>query len=275
MRWKIIIEYLGTQYCGWQRQKEDIDTVQESIEKAIFNFCQQEITIHAAGRTDAGVHARGQTAHFDLDYGERSINGFELAKALNAHLRYEPIRIIHAEEVDESFHARHSATDKLYTYRIINRAAGVALEKELVWHIRRPLNTDAMNDAAQILTGFHDFSTFRDTQCQAQSPEKTLDKLWIEAKPYDNWGGTEILVHAQARSFLHHQVRNMVGSLSLVGEGKWSKQDLQDALDAKDRAAGGPTAPASGLYLVQVYYDTLHKDKEDKEHKGNKNKDID
>ena len=253
-RWKLTIEYKGTDYCGWQRQEDGVPSIQQAVEEAITGFCQQDIRIHVAGRTDAGVHAQGQVAHFDLDYGSRSLNGHDLAKALNAHLRAHPVSIIAAEKVDGDFHARFQATNKLYTYRIITRPAFPALEGGLVWHVKKPLDVAAMADAAEVLLGHHDFTTFRDSQCQAKSPEKTLDRLDVEARPYDGHGGVKILFHAEGRSFLHHQVRNMVGSLVLVGEGKWKKVDLHAALLAKDRRAGGPTAPADGLYLVRVDY---------------------
>ena len=246
-RYKLTIEYDGTDYAGWQRQ-EDAPTVQQTIEEAITKFCQQEITIHAAGRTDAGVHARGQVAHFDLDYGERPLSEFELLKALNAHLRPQPIAIVNVETVPDDFHARFSATNKLYRYLILNRPAPPTFQKGQVWHFKRPLDAEKMHEAAQGLLGHHDFTTFRDSQCQANSPEKTLDRLdiWRE--------GDMIYLETEARSFLHHQVRNFAGTLALVGEGKWSKEYLLKALEAKDRTKGGPTAPPSGLYLFRVDY---------------------
>ncbi|MCB1556282.1 MAG: tRNA pseudouridine(38-40) synthase TruA [Alphaproteobacteria bacterium] len=253
-RWKLTIEYQGSGYCGWQRQQDaDKPSIQQAVEDAITGFCQQNIRIHVAGRTDAGVHARGQVAHFDLAY-RRPLSGFDLAKALNAHLRAEPIAIVAAEEVPDDFHARFHATNKLYTYRILNRPAPPALETGRVWHVKKPLNAQAMAEAATVLLGHHDFTSFRDSQCQAKSPERTLDRLDIETLPYDGQGGTEIRFHAEGRSFLHHQVRNMVGTLALVGEGKWTKQDVKTALEARDRTKSGPTAPADGLYLVRVDY---------------------
>lgn len=253
-RWKLTIEYKGTNYCGWQRQEEGIPSVQKAIEDAVYGFCQQRLSVHVAGRTDAGVHARGQVAHFDLDYGGRALSGFELAKALNAHLRPQPVCVIEASPVENDFHARFSARNKLYHYRIIRRSAPPVLERDLAWHFKKPLDAAAMHDAAQVLLGHHDFSTFRDTQCQAKSPVKTLDRLDVSVHPYDGSGGEEILIAAEARSFLHHQVRNMVGALALVGEGKWTKEDLKNALLAKDRTKGGRTAPAEGLYLMRVDY---------------------
>lgn len=255
-RWKLTIEYDGRPYAGFQIQP-DIETVQGEIEKAIKAFCQQDIQITVAGRTDSGVHAYGQVAHFDLDYkhadgSKRDMNGHEMAKAINAHLIPQPIAIIHAEEVDEDFHARFGAKEKLYTYRVINRPYMLALDQGRAWWRKTKLDVAAMQDAATVLLGQHDFTTFRDTECQAKSPVRTLDALDIEAK--DILGGQEIIFHARGMSFLHHQVRNMVGTLTLVGEGKWTKDDVQKALDAKDRTAGGPTAPADGLYLVKIDY---------------------
>lgn len=250
-RWKIIIEYNGADYAGFQKQP-DIMTVQEAIETALFKFCQKEISITVAGRTDSGVHALGQAAHFDLDYGDRPLSGFELAKAINAHLMPQPIVILGAEEVDEAFHARFHALSKTYKYRLINRPYPLALDQGFAWWMKRQLDVDAMIDASGVLLGEHDFTTFRDTECQAKSPIRTLDEIKIEATSITE--GQEIVFTVRGRSFLHHQVRNMVGTLTLVGEGKWTKADVQKALDAKDRTAGGPTAPSDGLYLVCIDY---------------------
>lgn len=246
-RWKLTIEYNGETYSGWQYQ-DHVPSVQAKIEEAIKKFCQQEIRIYVAGRTDAGVHARGQVAHFDLEYGDRELTGFDLAKAINAHLRGEGIAILNAEPVGEDFHARFSAQNKLYIYKIINRPAPPALERGLAWHMRRPLDAQAMHEAAQGLLGHHDFTTFRASECQAKSPMKTLDRLDVVRS------GEEISFEVEGRSFLHHQVRNMVGTLSLVGEGKWSAADVKAALEAKDRTKGGITAPPEGLYLVRIDY---------------------
>jgi tRNA pseudouridine38-40 synthase len=253
-RWKLTIEYRGTSYRGWQRQEAGVPSVQQAIEDAIHAFCQQRITIHVAGRTDAGVHARGQVAHFDLDYGTRALSGHDLAKALNAHLRPQPVAIVSAEMVGPDFHARFAAVNKLYLYRIINRAAPPALDDGLAWHVRRTLDVNAMRAAARHLLGKHDFTTFRDSECQAKSPEKTIDRLDFEILPYDAHGGREIRLYAEARSFLHHQVRNMIGTLEQVGEGKWTQADVLEALRARDRTRGGPTAPPDGLYLMRVDY---------------------
>lgn len=253
IRWKLTIEYKGTNYAGWQRQ-DNVPSIQQAIEEAIQKFCQQKITLHVAGRTDAGVHARAQVAHFDLDYGVRVLTGFDLAKAINAHLRPQPISILAAEQMTADFHARYGAMNKLYRYRIINRPAFPAIDYGMAWHLKKPLDAIAMHEAAQALLGHHDFTTFRDSQCQAQSPQKTLDRLDVATRDYDAHGGREIIIEAEAQSFLHHQVRNMVGTLAQVGEGKWSAQDVSKALEARDRTKGGPTAPPDGLYLMRVDY---------------------
>ncbi len=254
MRWKLTIEYDGTPFCGWQRQKTGIPSVQESLEAAFFRFCGQDVRLHVAGRTDAGVHAQGQVAHADLDYGERPLSGDKLAMALNAHLRPAPISVVCAKTVPHNFEARYDALNKLYTYRIMNRRSFPALERNRVWHINRPLDIGAMQAGARHLPGHHDFTTFRDSQCQAKSPVRTLDRLDIVCGQTYPCGGREILIHAEARSFLHHQVRNMVGTLALVGEGKWQPENVAEALAARDRTKGGPTAPPGGLYLVRIDY---------------------
>ncbi len=246
-RWKLTIEYNGAPYSGWQHQ-DHAPSVQEEIEKAIFKFCGQKIRIHVAGRTDAGVHAMGQVAHFDLDYGTRTLTGHDLAKAINAHLRPQPVAVLKAEEVDGEFHARFSAKNKLYRYRLINRSAPLAIDQGFAWNMHYVLDVPAMHDAAQILLGQHDFTTFRDSECQAKSPVKSITRLDVTQQ------GEEIRFEVEGRSFLHHQVRNLVGTLVLVGRGKWSKADLQAALDARDRTKGGMTAPAEGLYMVRIDY---------------------
>lgn len=247
-KWKLKVEYKGAGYAGWQWQ-EHMPSIQQAIEEAIRAFCQQEIRIYVAGRTDAGVHAAGQVCHFDLDYGDRDLTGHALAQAINAHLRPQPIAILSAEEAPEDFHARYSAKGKHYIYTVLNRQAPPALDEGLVWHIRRTLDVVAMRTAAAHLIGHHDFTTFRAAECQAKSPLKTLDSLEIEERV-----GGKILFHARGRSFLHHQVRNMVGTLVLVGEGKWTPDEVRIALEAKDRARGGPTAPPQGLSLIEVFY---------------------
>lgn len=247
MRWKLTVEYNGAPYSGWQHQ-DHAPSVQEEIEKAIFKFCGRKIRIHVAGRTDAGVHALGQVAHFDLDYGDRALTGHDLAKAINAHLRPQPIAILKAEETDSEFHARFSAKNKLYRYRIISRAAPLSIDQGFAWNMHYALDVAAMHDAAQILLGQHDFTTFRDSECQAKSPVKSIDRLDVTRH------GEEIRFEVEGRSFLHHQVRNLVGTLVLVGRGKWTTADLQAALDARDRTKGGMTAPADGLYMVRIDY---------------------
>ncbi len=244
-RWKITIEYDGTGYAGWQRQI-NVPTIQQSIEDAISKFCQRDIQIYGAGRTDAGVHAQGQVAHFDLDYGDRSLTAIELSKAINAHLHGHSISILEAEEVEPDFHARFSATNKMYRYLILNRSAPPTFQKGTVWHFWRTLDVEKMHEAAQILVGRHDFSTFRDSQCQANSPLRTLDRLDVYRK--DNL----VVIEAEAKSFLHHQIRNFAGTLTLIGENKWVARDLHNALQAKDRTKGGMTAPAGGLYLFRI-----------------------
>ncbi len=250
-RWKLTIEYLGAAYSGWQRQT-GVMSVQQRIEEAIHAFCQQELRLFVAGRTDAGVHAHGQVAHFDLDYGDRPLTSFDLTNALNFYLRDSGIAILGAEPVSGDFHARYGAKDKLYTYRILNRPAMPALDRNRVWHVRKPLDPVAMQAGAQYLLGRHDFTTFRAMGCQANSPIRTLDRLDIEVIPLGS--GRELRIHTEARSFLHHQVRNMVGALALVGEGKWRPEDMKAALEACDRTKGAATAPADGLSLMEVRY---------------------
>lgn len=252
-RYRMTVEYKGTDYSGWQRQKH-VPSIQQSIEEAITKFSGQDITIHAAGRTDAGVHATGQVIHFDLAPTKKPMDAFEVAKAINAHLRPAPIVITHGEVARADFHARFDATNKLYRYRIVNRACPLGLEKNLAWVQYKPLNVQAMHEAAQYLIGKHDFTSFRAAECQANSPIRTLDRLSVTARPYDNHGGTEIWIEAEAQSFLHHQIRNFAGTLQMVGEGKWKPSDIKAALEAKNRAAAGPTAPPDGLYLMRIDY---------------------
>lgn len=243
-RYRLTIEYDGGPFVGWQRQ-DNGPSVQGALEAAVRGYCQIDTLVQGAGRTDAGVHALGQVAHVDL---LRDDSTEVVANALNAHLRPNPIAVLRAEKVAEDFHARFSAVGRDYEFRILNRRASPALEINRIWHVMAPLDTQAMHAAAQCLVGKHDFTTFRASECQADSPIKTLDELNVARQ------GEIIVVTAKARSFLHHQVRNIVGTLKLVGEGKWRPGDVRRALDARDRAAGGPTAPPDGLYLVRVRY---------------------
>jgi tRNA pseudouridine38-40 synthase len=243
-RYKLIIEYDGTPYVGWQIQ-DNGPTIQGALTAAILAFAGERVAVQGAGRTDAGVHALGQVAHIDLAKAWDTDN---VRDAINFHLRPQPIAVVTAEQVSDNFDARFSATRRHYLYRIVNRRADLTLEQNRAWRVPRPLDTAAMHDAAQRLTGKHDFTTFRSTECQAKSPVKTLDRLDVTRD------GDDVRVTASARSFLQHQVRSMVGSLVHVGEGKWSADDLAAALAARDRAACGQVAPPHGLYLVRVEY---------------------
>lgn len=243
-RFKLTIEYDGGPFVGWQRQDNGF-SVQQAIEEAVEKFCGQRAVLQVAGRTDAGVHALGQVAHVDLS-GTHDAD--TVRDAVNFHVKPHPISILAAEAVSEDFHARFSATQRAYRYRIVNRRAPLTLERGKAWWVPVPLDAGAMNEAAHLLPGKYDFSTFRAANCQADSPVKTLDLLEVRRED------EAIVIDARARSFLYHQVRNMVGSLKLVGEGKWSPADLAAARDAADRTKGGPTAPADGLYLVEVVY---------------------
>jgi tRNA pseudouridine38-40 synthase len=243
-RYKLLIEYDGGPFAGWQMQ-DSVPTVQGVLTEAIAAFSGERVTIKGAGRTDAGVHALGQVAHVDL---AKDWDAGTVRDAVNAHLRPHPIAVVAAERVEETFDARFSATRRHYRYRIINRRADLALERGRVWRVPRPLDHVLMHTAAQHLIGRHDFTTFRDAQCQANSPVKTLDQLDVVRD------GDELTVNTSARSFLHSQVRSMVGALVAVGEGRWSIDDLTVALQARDRTAGAPVAPPEGLYLVRVEY---------------------
>ena len=246
-RYKLTIEYDGRDFVGWQRQANG-PSIQAALEAAVKEFCGQTVTIEGAGRTDAGVHARGQVAHFELsaDHAPHTV-----MNALNFHLRPAPIVVVSAGLAAADFHARFSATGRHYLYRILNRPAPPAVDRGRVWHVSTRLNARAMHRAAQGLLGKHDFTTFRSVHCQSKSPVKTLDILKVSRR------GEEILVTAGARSFLHHQVRSMAGTLKLVGEGKWTEEDVASALAACDRTRAGPTAPAEGLYLTAVDYDEI------------------
>jgi tRNA pseudouridine38-40 synthase len=243
-RYKLIIEYDGTPFSGWQWQ-DDAPSVQRALTGAIAAFCGHAVKVAGAGRTDAGVHAMGQVAHVDL---EREWRTDKVRDAVNAHLRPHPVAVLTAEKVPDEFDARFSARKRHYLYRIVNRRADLALDRTRAWRVPRRLHAEAMNDAAQKLIGKHDFTAFRSTECQAKSPVKTLDALTVSRD------GDEVRVETSARSFLHNQVRSMVGSLALVGDGKWSGDDLAAVLASRDRAACGPVAPPEGLYLVRVDY---------------------
>lgn len=243
-RYKLTLEYDGTPFVGWQVQDGQM-SVQGRLAQAIKDFSGEDVLPRGAGRTDAGVHATGQVAHLDL---QKDWAPAKVRDALNAQLRPEPVAVLTCEQVAEGFDARFSARARHYLYRIIDRRAPLALERESAWGVYRALDAKAMHAAAQALVGHHDFTTFRSTECQAASPEKTLDRLDVSRH------GDVIRVEASARSFLHHQVRSMVGSLRAVGEGRWTKASLKKALEAQDRAACGPVAPACGLYLVKVDY---------------------
>jgi len=248
-RYRITIEYDGTPFVGWQVQRDEA-SVQGHLVAAIEGFSGERVKVRGAGRTDSGVHALGQVAHFDL---ARAWKPFKVREALNYHLKPAPIAVLACALVPDTFDARFSAIARHYRYRILNRSAPPALRRDRVWWVRQALDLAAMQEGAAVLVGSHDFTTFRAAQCQARSPVKTLDRLDVRLM------GEEIVIEACARSFLHNQVRSMVGSLKLVGDGRWCAGDVATALAARDRRACGPVAPASGLYLVAVDYpqDTL------------------
>ncbi|MET0370933.1 MAG: tRNA pseudouridine(38-40) synthase TruA [Sphingobium sp.] len=243
-RFAFTVEFDGRPFMGWQRQAHG-PSVQQAIEDAIARVTGEAVAVHAAGRTDAGVHGLAMRAHADID---RPITPFRLMEALNARLRPHPVAILACDIVPADWHARFSCTGRAYVYRIANRRAPLTLETGQLWRIGQALDEGAMAKAATILVGLHDFTTFRSAHCQAQSPVKTLDRLEVERH------GDRIVVHAEARSFLHHQVRSMVGCLALVGMGRWSADDLAGALAAKDRACLGLNAPPDGLYFVRANY---------------------
>ncbi len=243
-RFLLTIEYDGSAFCGWQRQLNGYG-VQQAIEEAVTGFCGEVTDATGAGRTDAGVHARGQCAHVDI---AKPVDTRTLVNALNAHLRPHPVAVIAAREVPDGFHARFDATARHYAYRIENRRAPLTLDKGQAWAVSHELDETAMNAAARQLLGRHDFTTFRAAGCQAKSPIRTLDHLAVAR------AGTTLTITTSARSFLYSQVRAMVGTLKMVGEGKWTPDDAGKALAACDRAACGPVAPAEGLYLMRVDY---------------------
>jgi tRNA pseudouridine38-40 synthase len=238
------VEFDGGPFMGWQRQAHG-PSVQQAIEQAVEAVTGEQVVSHAAGRTDAGVHALAMSAHVDV---EKAITPFRLMEGVNALLRPDPVAILSCEMVPDDWHARFSCVGREYIYKIINRRAPLTLDLGHAWRIAKSLDADAMHEAAQVLVGQHDFTTFRSAHCQAQSPVKTLDRLDVRRE------GEQVLVEAAARSFLHHQVRSMVGCLAMVGQGQWTKADLKAALDAADRAALGLNAPPDGLYFVRARY---------------------
>ncbi|WIM12011.1 tRNA pseudouridine(38-40) synthase TruA [Enhydrobacter sp.] len=256
-RYKITVEYDGAPFVGWQRQ-DNGPSIQAALEDAVYAFTGERVHVQGAGRTDAGVHARGQVAHFDLarEQAVEAVRG-----ALCFHLRPHPIVVPAVERAAADFHARFSATWRRYRYRILNRRSPPALDRGQVWHVPVPLDTEAMEEAAAVLVGRHDFNSFRSVNCQAASSVKTLDRLAVRRD------GEEIAIEVGARSFLHNQVRILVGTLQLVGRGQWSRLDVERALAARDRTRAGPTAPPLGLCLMEVRYDDLAADRRsDAEH---------
>ncbi|MBL8833649.1 MAG: tRNA pseudouridine(38-40) synthase TruA [Rhodospirillales bacterium] len=245
-RYKLVLEYDGGGFVGWQRQNSGF-SVQQAVEEAFAKFCGHPVDVFAAGRTDSGVHAMGQVAHVDLD---KDWDTLKIREALNWHLKPFGAQALTVDEVDPGFHARFSAIHRVYLYRICDRRARPVLDKGRVWHVGTRLDVDAMRAGAAHLVGHHDFTSFRASHCQSASPVKTLLRLDIARQ------GDEITAWVEARSFLHHQVRNMMGSLKLVGDGRWTPDDIGEALAARDRRVAGPTAPATGLYLVRVDYPT-------------------
>ncbi len=243
-RFAFTVEFDGRPFMGWQRQAHG-PSVQQTIEDAIHAVTGERVAVHAAGRTDAGVHGIAMRAHADV---AKPMPPFRLMEAINARMRPNPVAILACEEVTEDWHARFSCLGRAYIYRIANRRAPLTFDNGLVWRVIQPLNAEAMHDAAQLLVGLHDFTTFRSVHCQSQSPVKTLDRLSVERD------GETIAIHAAARSFLHHQVRSMVGCLAMVGMGRWTADDLAQALAAKDRAALALNAPPDGLYFVRADY---------------------
>ena len=243
-RFRLTVEFDGRPFMGWQRQAHG-PSVQQAIEEAVLAVTGEEARLHAAGRTDAGVHALAMTAHVDV---VKAVTPFRLMEALNALLKPQPVAILACEAVPDDWHARFSCIGREYLYRIVNRRAPLALDAGRAWRIARPLDQEAMHEAAQILVGRHDFTTFRSAHCQAESPLKTLDRLDVRRQ------GDAVLIEAAARSFLHHQVRSMVGCLAMVGQGQWTRDELRAALEAKDRNALGLNAPSDGLYFVAACY---------------------
>ena len=243
-RFALTLEFDGGPFMGLQRQEHG-PSVQQAVEEAVFGVTGETVTMHSAGRTDSGVHALAMRSHVDI---AKDIEPFRLMEALNAHLRPDPIAVLACDVKPDGWHARFSCTGRQYEYRICNRRAPLTLERGHAWHLPRELNAEAMHRAAQQLVGHHDFTTFRSVQCQAGSPVKTLDRLAVRRV------ADHVLIEAAARSFLHHQVRSMVGTLALVGQGQWREEQVGEALAARDRAALGLNAPAEGLYFVRASY---------------------
>ena len=243
-RYRATLEYFGKPFAGWQRQKNGF-SVQQALEEAIKNFCGQDVVTYVAGRTDAGVHALGQACHFEIEKKETTKT---IRNAINFHLKPNPIIVLNVVEVDETFHARFSAKERHYRYKFINRATPSALYSDLSWWVPQALDIDLMIEASKCLIGKHDFSTFRAAGCQAKTPVKTLNSItfWRE--------GDEVIMETRAKSFLYHQVRNMAGTLKLVGEKKWTIENFSNAFNARTRVRGGITAPACGLYFMKVDY---------------------
>ena len=248
-RFALTLEFDGTPFFGLQRQK-DGPSVQQAVEEAAFRVLGEEVRLHSAGRTDAGVHAIAMRSHLDA---EKDIKPYRLMEALNAHLRPDPVAVTHCAIVPDDWHARFSCTGRSYVYRIANRRAPLTLEKDRLWLVPQDLDAPAMHRAAQALVGLHDFTTFRSVHCQSDSPVKTLDRLAVERA--ETPSGEEVRIHAEARSFLHHQVRSMVGCLALVGMGRWDETRVGEALAARDRQALGLNAPPHGLYFVEARYE--------------------
>ena len=243
-RYRLLIEYDGRPFHGFQAQA-DLPSVQGSLEQAVKAFCGEDLRVGAAGRTDTGVHATGQVVHVDL---AKAWPTETVRNALNFHLMPDPVSVLSAEVAEGDWHSRFSATERRYRYRILNRMAPPALDQGRVWHVKKPLDAGAMHEAAQVLVGYHDFTTFRDLACQAKSPMKTLDVAAVRREDQ------EVILEFASRSFLHRQVRSMTGTLAEVGVGRWSRADVAAALEARDRKACGPVAPAQGLYLTHVGY---------------------
>lgn len=243
-RYKLIVEYDGGEFVGWQRQDNGV-SIQESIENAVTAFCAEKVTVHSAGRTDAGVHAVAMAAHIEL---EEDRPPDTIRDAVNFHLRPARIALLSVERVPDGFHARFSCKGRAYEYRIVNRRTPLVLDRGRAWRVATPLNAEVMDAAAQVFVGRHDFTTFRSSKCQSASPVKSVDKISVSRL------GEDIFIRCEAKSFLHNQIRSFAGSLVEVGKGKWRMQDLRAALEAKDRSACGPVAPGEGLYFLRAEY---------------------